>query len=188
MLGRDFVERCSGEHCVVIANRGVTDPVLFKNLEHVKIDRSVSDGCLALKALGPVDAVVDFSCYAVEHLENTIPSLPQYGRYVYISTMSVFDMDALRQPDPGSAYYWYCVNKIQCEDWIHARKNSRWSIVRPCAVVGKHDYTGRFFEREGVFYWKWNGQPAGNGTVPVEQVSRVICGELRQVGFREINM
>lgn len=188
MLGRDFVERYSGEHSVVIANRGITSPDLFRDLEHVRIDRSVRGGCEVLGMLGPVDAVVDFSCYTTEHLENTTPELPRYGRYVYVSTMSVFDTDALRQPDPASPYYWYCVNKMECEEWVRDRADARWSIVRPCAVVGQHDYTGRFFERDGIFYWKCNGQPAGHGTIPVRDVSLLLFSELSQGDFRQVNM
>lgn len=189
MLGRDFVERCMARHSIVLANRGVTSPGLFPDLEHVRMDRDSPHRPLGLGMLGPVDAVVDFSCYKVAHLENTIPFLPQYGRYVYVSTMSVFDEDAHRQPDPANPYYWYCVNKIECEDWIRAyAERGRWSVVRPCAVVGPHDYTGRFFERAGRYFWKCNGQEAAEGTVAVAAVSEALEREISASGYREIEV
>lgn len=197
MLGRDFVERTRGRHSVVIANRGVTMPDLFPDMEHIRIDREVAAsledygaaGCRALGHLASVDAVVDFSCYTKEHLENTIPFLPSYGRYVYVSTMSVFDQDAFRQPDPASPYYRYCVNKVGCEEWIRSYAvRERWSVVRPCAVVGPHDYTGRFLEKNGQYFWKCNEQLAAEGTVPVAKVSEVLEQEMTAAGFRELSV
>lgn len=197
MLGRDFVERNRTRHTIVLANRGLTQPDLFADEMHIRIDREVlaaredygAVGCRALGHLAAVDAVVDFSCYKKEHLENTISFLPDYGRYVYVSTMSVFDQDALRQPDPANPYYWYCVNKIDCEEWIRAyAERERWSVVRPCAVVGPHDYTGRFFERAGRYFWKCNGQEAGVGTVPAAIVSEALEREISACGYREIEV
>lgn len=187
MLGRDFVERNRVRHTIVLANRGLTRPDLFADLEHVRIDRDAE--CRVLESLGAVDAVVDFSCYTAAHLESTIPFLPDYGRYVYVSTMSVFDQAALQNPNLEDPYYWYCVNKIGCEAWIRAYAGrGRWSVARPCAVVGPHDYTGRFFERAGRYFWKCNGQEAGAGTVPVATVSEALGQEISACGYREIEV
>ena len=197
MLGRDFVEKNREKHSIVIANRGITKPNLFNDLEHVWIDRDISAsvndygavGCRALGHIGCVDAVVDFSCYSVEHLKNVVPFLPNYNRYVYVSTMSVFDQAALRQPDPANPYYWYCVNKIQCEDWISTySEQERWSVVRPCAVYGDHDYTGRFVRKNGLFYWKASGRIASEGSISVEKVSKALESEIYLKGFRKINL
>ena len=186
MLGRDFVERYKSTHSIVIANRGATLPGLFPDLDHVKIDRN--QPCQSFQS-DPLDAVVDFSCYSVNHLENTIPFLPPYRRYVYVSTMSVFDSDALSRADESDDYYWYCVNKVLCEDWIRKHsENGKWSVVRPCAVIGEHDYTGRFFRRNGMYFWKCNGHPAGVGTISVQDVSMALKHEVAQQGFREVNL
>ena len=188
MLGRNFVERNQSVHSIVLANRGVTLPNLFAGLEHVKIDRGVSGGCVSLERLGPVDVVVDFSCYTEQHLQNTVPFLPKYKRYVYISTTGVFDKNALEKRDETDGYYWYCVNKVRCEDWVKRHCDvQRWSIIRPCVVFGPHDYTGRFYERDGKYFWN-NGTPAENNVVAVEQVSAAIERELVEVGFRELNV
>ena len=187
MLGRNFVERNQSVHSIVLANRGVTLPDLFSGLEHVKIDRGVSGGCASLGMLGPVDVVVDFSCYTEQHLQNTVPFLPKYKRYVYVSTMSVFDADVL-QREGVCDYYWYCVNKVQCEAWVRCFADREgWSVVRPCAVVGPHDYTKRFYERDGKYFWN-NGIPAENNVVAVDRVSAAIERELVEVGFRELNV
>ena len=193
MLGRDFVEQSMANHSLVLANRGITSPGLFPDLEHITIDRNVlamdsdfgSVGCRALGFLGLVDAVVDFSCYEVRHLQNTVPFLPPYKRYIYISTASVYDANALRQPDPASSYYWYCVNKIECEGWIKKHQQD-WRILRPCAVVGRHDYTGRFFEKNGKYYWRVNGQLASDA-VSVDVVTKSIMRMLSSDIF-ELNL
>ncbi len=186
MLGRDFVERYKSKYSIVIANRGVTLPDLFPDLDHVRIDRNSTEMAFPYPL---VDAVVDFSCYSVKHLENTTPFLPPHRRYVYVSTRSVFDSVALNKGDVSDGYYWYCVNKVLCEDWIRRHsENGKWSVVRPCAVVGEHDYTGRFIDRDGRYFWKCNGQPAGVGTIPVQDVSIALEHEIMETGYREVNL
>jgi 2'-hydroxyisoflavone reductase len=175
MLGRDFVERYMAGHSIVLANRGVTLPGLFPDLEHVVIDRDVLAsrdehgpvGCRALGCLGPVDGVVDFSCYSPAQLESTVPYLPEYSRYVFVSTMCVYGNT------PANPLYDYCERKLKCEQWIRDR-GLPWAIVRPAAVVGDHDYTGRFERRGGRYFWRGSGAEAGAGTVPVGDVSRAI--------------
>lgn len=175
MLGRDFVERYMAGHSIVLANRGVTLPGLFPDLEHVAIDRDVlaswdahgAVGCRALGHLGPVDGVVDFSCYAPAQLENTVPFLPKHSRYVFVSTMCVLGNT------PANPLYDYCERKLKCEQWIRDRELP-WAIVRPAAVAGPHDYTGRFVCRDGRYFWRDSGVEAGAGTVPVGDVSRAI--------------
>lgn len=192
MLGRDFVERYSADHSIVIANRGITGRELFPGLEHVLIDRDVrasqmdygSIGCRALGALGSVDAVVDFSCYSVAQLENTMPFLPQYGRYVFISTTCVLGLPEV--VDRGDFFASYCFKKRECERWLKAR-GVLHSILRPCVVVGANDYTGRFFARDGKYYWKKTGEAAWHGTVDVADVSRAAM-ELCISGPQELNL
>jgi nucleoside-diphosphate-sugar epimerase len=186
MLGRDFVERYKSKYSILLANRGVTLPGLFPDLDQVRIDRNLPN---MIFPSAPVDAVVDFSCYSVNHLENTTPALPPHRRYVYVSTRSVFDSNALSKGDVSDVYYRYCVNKVLCEDWIRKYPdNGKWSVVRPCAVVGRHDYTRRFIERDGKYFWKCNGQPAGVGTIPVQEVSSALEHEILQSGFREVSL
>jgi nucleoside-diphosphate-sugar epimerase len=193
MLGRDFVERYSADHSIVIANRGITGRELFPELEHVLIDRDVrasqmdygSIGCRALGVLGPVDAVVDFSCYSVAQLESTMPFLPQYGRYVFISTTCVLGLPEV--VDRGDFFASYCFKKRECERWLKAR-GVLHSILRPCVVVGDNDYTNRFERRDGKFFWKANGQEAGSGTIGVEEVSRAIMSCLESSSPCEVNL
>ena len=179
MLGRDFVERYMAGHSIVLANRGVTLPGLFPDLEHVVIDRDVlasrddhgAVGCRALGCLGPVDGVVDFSCYSPAQLESTVPFLPKYGRYVFVSTTCVLGLpEAVAH---GDAFLNYCFQKRACERWLAAGGISH-SVVRPCVVVGPHDYTKRFECRDGRYFWRESGVEAGAGTVPVGDVSRAI--------------
>jgi nucleoside-diphosphate-sugar epimerase len=185
MLGRDFVERYMGEHSIVLANRGVTGAGLFTHLEHVRIDRNINAadkfwelcpappsigpiGCRLLRSLDPVDAVVDFSAYTVQHLENTMPFLPGFSKYIFISTTCVNGLTGAA--NMADAFESYCFNKRECENWLKMTGISH-SILRPCVVAGENDYTGRFISRNGKCYWKQTGEEAGIGTVSVSNVS-----------------
>jgi 2'-hydroxyisoflavone reductase len=171
MLGRDFVERYMAGHSIVLANRGVTLPGLFPDLEHVAIDRDAASRPMGLGMLGPVDGVVDFSCYSPVHLENTVPWLPKYGRYVFVSTTCVLGLP--ESVAHGDAFLNYCFQKRACERWLAASGVSH-SVVRPCVVVGPHDYTRRFECCGGKYFWRDSGAEAAAGTVPVGDVSRAI--------------
>jgi hypothetical protein len=47
--------------------------------------------------------------------------------------------------------YAYC--KKECEDFIKDNIKD-YQIIRPCYVVGKYDYTNRFYKENNKYYWK----------------------------------
>jgi nucleoside-diphosphate-sugar epimerase len=153
MLGRDFVETLLEkdiDYDLVLANRGITNSELFNNLSKIQIDRNIESECNKLNN-SQYDYVIDFSCYTIDQFKNTINNL-KYKKYIYISTMSVFDQNTINKKDINDNYYWYCVNKKQVEEYIISNiKNIL--IVRPCAIFGEHDYTQRFYKKNDNYYF-----------------------------------
>ena len=74
MLGRDFVETLSNseEHKIILANRGITNPSLFNEIDHITIDRNDKSLCSGLSSQ-PYDYFIDFSCYNLNQFNNTFP-------------------------------------------------------------------------------------------------------------------
>ena len=157
MVGRDFVESLLkvSDYNISIANRGITNPQLFPDLYHIFIDRNSLEGCASLKNL-EFDVVIDFSCYNVAHLKNVLYYI-SYKHYVLISTQSVLDTNALA--NPNNWLFRYANDKKQIEQYIIQKSLENFSIVRPCALYGKNDYTNRFYEKNGQYYWRYNDQP-----------------------------
>lgn len=156
MIGRDFVEKIkdNSDYKIYISNRGITNPNLFKNnndIELIKIDRNEPKSCSDLSGIF-FDIVIDFSCYTTQQYINTINYL-NYNKYILISTQSVLDSNTLNKQNHKDPYYWYCLHKKELEEYVIANSKNT-IIVRPGAVYGHNDYTGRFEHRGGEFYWK----------------------------------
>jgi nucleoside-diphosphate-sugar epimerase len=98
MLGRDFVETLLEkdiDYDLALANRGITNSELFNNLSKIQIDRNIESECNKLNN-SQYDYVIDFSCYTIDQFKNTINNL-KYKKYIYISTMSVFDQNTINK-------------------------------------------------------------------------------------------
>lgn len=155
MIGRDFVEkmRHDPQYRIYIANRGLTNPNLFKDddIEFIKIDRNEPESCVNLSETF-FDVVIDFSCYTTQQYINTINYL-NYNKYILISTQSVLDSNTLNKQNHKDPYYWYCLHKKELEEYVISNSKNT-IVVRPGAVYGHNDYTGRFEYKNGEFYWK----------------------------------
>ena len=154
MIGRDFVEtiqKTNQEYELYISNRGITNKDLFPNVDKICIDRNNKESCSILSNY-IFDIVIDFSCYNIIQYCNTIDYLT-YKKYILISTQSVLDTNTLNKKDSNDPYYWYCLHKKEVEDYIISN-SKKTIIVRPGAIYGHNDYTGRFEYRNGDFYWK----------------------------------
>ncbi len=154
MIGRDFVEtiqKTNQEYELYISNRGIRNKDLFPNVDKICIDRNNKESCSILSNY-IFDIVIDFSCYNIIQYCNTIDYLT-YKKYILISTQSVLDTNTLNKKDSNDPYYWYCLHKKEVEDYIISN-SKKTIIVRPGAIYGHNDYTGRFEYRNGDFYWK----------------------------------
>lgn len=157
MIGRDFVETIQNtypEYTLYIANRGITNSQLFPEIKRIFIDRNKEDSCQILSDY-QFDTVIDFSCYDIIQFLNTFKYI-KYNRYFLISTTCSIDQNVLN--NSNHPYYSYCKNKKNIEEYIHNNYINNISIIRPCILYGKYDYTNRFYEENNKIYWKHNNQ------------------------------
>lgn len=176
MLGRDLVETLISNEIydITIANRGVTNPTLFTNLKRLIIDRNDTESCRVLSTSGDYDAVVDFSCYNILHYNNVVDHIKNIKKYILISTMSVLDTNFTNSDE---RYISYAMLKKELETKIAPPSNiSMTIVVRPCAIYGDNDYTGRFDKINDIFYWKNTNIAADkhSGCLSVQELSAIL--------------
>jgi dTDP-4-dehydrorhamnose reductase len=153
MIGRDFVDACIDKNIYpIIANRNITNKNLFDKLNHISIDRNDINKCKNLNNTY-FNIVIDFSCYNINQFLNTYTNI-NCSHYIFISTLCSFDNRVLN--DSSHWLHGYCKNKKTVEDHIIQNNITDISIVRPCVIYGKYDYTNRFYEKNNQIYWKHN--------------------------------
>ena len=156
-VGRAIVEDALANGIdVTLFNRGKSGRDVFLDLPLRVGDRDVGDYTALLD--GEWDALVDVSGYIPRHVAQAADAVEdRIGRYLFISTGSVYDLqqlperaeeDAARVPAirdteevTGESYGGL---KVACEDDVLARFGVRATIVRPGVVAGPHDPTDRF--------------------------------------------
>jgi 2'-hydroxyisoflavone reductase len=156
-VGRAIVEEAVDRgHELTLFSRGRTGADLFPDVERRTGDRAAGDYA-SLKG-GSWDAVIDVSGYVPRHITQATDALDgAIGRYLFISTISVYDEtddggepdeDAPRlAPERGTEEITgdtYGPLKVACEDELTARLGERATIVRPGIVGGPWDPTDRF--------------------------------------------
>jgi dTDP-4-dehydrorhamnose reductase len=153
MIGRDFVDTCISNNIYpTITNRNITNKNLFNQLQHIFIDRNDINSCNILNQ-NKFDIVIDFSCYNIDQFLNVYNNII-CNNYILISTLCTFDQNVLN--DSSHWLHGYCKNKKVIEEYILNSNINNISIVRPCVIYGKYDYTNRFYERDNNIYWKHN--------------------------------
>lgn len=156
-VGRAIVSAAlDAGHEVTLFGRGQTGAELFPDLERRIGDRST--GNYSALAEGSWDAVADVSGYLPRQVTQAADALgDRVGRYLFISTGSVYDRhkasdpiteDAPRLPPERSTEEimmdTYGPLKVAAEDDVVARYASRATIVRPGVVAGPYDPSDRF--------------------------------------------
>jgi 2'-hydroxyisoflavone reductase len=151
-LGRHVVEAALERgHELTLFNRGQTRPDLFPDVEKLHGDR---DGDLGAVAGRDFDAVVDTSGYVPRIVRETIDALGDVGHYTFVSTMSVYTVEARSQGEEGAVaplpedteevrFDTYGPLKALCEDVVRERFPNAF-VPRPGLIVGPCDPTGRF--------------------------------------------
>lgn len=157
-VGRHIAEEAERRgHSLTLVHRGKTNPGLFPQAEHVALDRLENVDALKGRAF---DAVIDVSAYVPRAVRLAREALAdQFGRYLFISTISVYDlaaMGAITHPDESAPLLeledpttevinaeTYGGLKVLCEREL-ADLGDRLTIVRPGIVVGQYDHTNRF--------------------------------------------
>lgn len=157
-VGRHFVlsARAAGLD-VTLLNRGRTNPELFADLQRMRGDRD-DPAVLAVAAEQPWDAVVDTCGYLPASVRRSVEALrPVADRYLFVSTVSVYDLDGLEPGADESATrqradydssdvtpQTYGPLKVACEDVVTEVWDDASVIVRPGLVAGPFDPTDRF--------------------------------------------
>ena len=153
-LGRAIVERAlSDGHEVTLFNRGVTNPGLYPEAEHLKGDRSSDLSALEGRAF---DLVIDVACYDPADAARSVSCLKDStGRYVFVSTVSVYErhdtVEAQKEDAPvlpvrpdQDAGERYGANKAAAEEIVRDAFGDGALIGRPGLIVGPYDKTDRF--------------------------------------------
>jgi nucleoside-diphosphate-sugar epimerase len=169
-VGKNFVDYVSlnSDYNLILANRGIT------KTPDITIDRDNEKDCFNIKNK-EYDIVVDFSCYNLNQFKNTYQSL-KFNKYIFISTSAVEGIPFQNVSPDMYEMARYAYNKKECEDFI-IDNIKNYSIVRPCYIVGKDDYTNRFYKKDDRYYWN-------NG---LELTYYIEADALSKVIFNEIN-
>lgn len=171
-LGRHLVEAAlTRKHEVTLFNRGKSNPDLFPHLETILGDREKDVD----KLQGRIwDTVIDVAGYIPRFVRLSAEALePNVGRYVFISTISVYEN--FRKPGIDESYpvgkledetveeitgETYGPLKALCEKIVQELYGERALIIRPGLIVGPHDPTDRFT------YWPVRVARGGNVLAP----------------------
>jgi 2'-hydroxyisoflavone reductase len=168
-LGRHIAEQAlERSHALTLFNRGVTNPGLFPQAEHLRGDR---DGGLDALDGRRFDAVVDTSGYLPRVVSASAGRLADAAEhYTFISSVSVYEGNGGAGTDPGSPVgeladetveeitdETYGPLKALCERAVREALPGCTLVIRPGLIVGPHDPTDRFTY--------WPARIADGGTV-----------------------
>lgn len=155
-VGRALVEEAlARDDHVTLFTRGITNPDLFPEAEHVRGDR---DGGLGALPDVTWDLVVDTCGYVPRVVRDSVSALAaRVGWYSFVSSLAVYadlsspgvaeDAPLAPPPDPPSSEDvagHYGPLKARCEEVVADALGDRCTITRCGIVVGPHDPTGRF--------------------------------------------
>ena len=147
-------------HEVTMFNRGSNAGMYGDEVEELigNRDERIDDGLSVLRGDREWDVVVDNSGYVPRHVRDSVELLKdRCGRYVYVSTVAVYDFDQgevfsedsplAKLEDPSVEKVTgetYGPLKAACDRIVQEALGSRGTIVRPTYVVGPGDHTDRF--------------------------------------------
>jgi 2'-hydroxyisoflavone reductase len=164
-------------HNVTMFNRGRNAGMYGDRVEELvgNRDNTIDDGLSALQGDRRWDVVVDNSGYVPRHVRDSVELLKdRCDRYVYVSTVAVYDFDTGATEFPENAPLarlddptveevtgeTYGPLKAACDLIVQEALGDRATIVRPTYVVGPGDHTDRFT------YWAVRGQRGGDILAP----------------------
>ena len=157
-VGKHLVfESLKRNHNVTLFNRGISNPNLFSDVDYIIGDRNKSEDLMNLKNK-QWDVVIDVPHFQPDIVKKSIDILfDNVKRYVFISTMSVYDVEISDMMESYDKSYqgWYseyCKDKLECER-LFIGKELKSLIFRPGIICGDGDNTNRFDYREdGIFF------------------------------------
>jgi 2'-hydroxyisoflavone reductase len=145
-------------------NRGKTNSTLFPEIRKIVGDRDTAD--MEKICQEDWDVVVDFSAHYPQPLAKLLQKISgRVGRYILISTMSVYDEEALaegeiiteesptvecsKEEETDQTIYTYGKRKRACELRLLEHPEIHPIIFRPGLIYGPYDPTDR------AYYWLW---------------------------------
>lgn len=148
-------------HRVTMFNRGSNSGMYGDAVEEIigNRDTTIDEGLAALAGDRTWDAVVDNSGYVPRHVRDSAELLKgRCRRYVYVSTVAVYDFDAGTSVFPETAKLadlddpsveevtgeTYGPLKAECDRIVRGILGDACTVVRPTYVVGPGDHTDRF--------------------------------------------
>jgi nucleoside-diphosphate-sugar epimerase len=186
-VGRHLVARAlAAGHEMTLFNRGVTNPGLFSEAEHLRGDR---DGGLEPLEGRRWDAVVDTCGYVPRVVGDSARMLAgAVERYLFVSTLSVHPDDVEPGADEDAPLLdppahdveevteeTYGPLKVASERAVVAALPDRALIVRPGLIVGPDDPTDRFT------YWVRRVDAGGEILAPAPPEYRVQFIDVRDL-------
>lgn len=206
-VGRNLVEHLMAipEYDITLFNRGRTNPDLFPELKKIKGDRDTDD--LHKVAESYWDCIIDISCYNPKPLKSFIEKIiGNVGRYIFISTMSVYDFQTEGQNNGLNAGMMteefprlscteedmddrtgstYGKRKVACEDILLNAENLDTIILRPALIIGNYDHTDR------LYYWYYKVKSQDEMLIPnadQDRLSYTDVNDLSQMIIRAIDI
>ncbi len=182
-VGRGAAEAALAQgHRVTLFHRGSKGTGLIPGADEILGDR---DGGLDALAGTQWDAVIDACGYVPRLVEDACHILSEAGRYLFVSTVSVYEEDeaggvlekTVAEPVGTEEITndTYGPLKIECERVVHTGFGERATIVRPGLVNGPFDPTNRFP------YWIERFLSGGEVLVP-----DVLDAPLQQIDARDL--
>jgi len=139
-------------HTLTLFNRGRTNTGLFPDVERLVGDRN---GDLTALEGREWDVVLDNSGYEPDQVRASAELLaPRTGRYLFVSTQSVYSDRGIIDQDergaigmegvPSEEWDGYGPLKALCESAARDVLGNRLTVVRPAVIVGPGDRSDRF--------------------------------------------
>jgi 2'-hydroxyisoflavone reductase len=175
-IGRNLTERLidSGQYDITLFNRGKSNAELFgKHVKQITGDRETED----IQKLSGIDwdCVIDFSAYYPVSFERLLSLLKgRIKRYIFISTISVYDISAYNRPITEADATVTCseaektsklpdgygAKKVSMEQSLLQQEGLDKIIFRPSFIYGKYDWTERFY------YWLYRAKFSNSILLP----------------------
>lgn len=156
-VGRHITEAAlAAGHDVSLLHRGKSGADLFPEATHLLADRNADLGVLAGRGF---EATIDVSAYLPRQVDALAAALSgNGGRYVFISTVSVYEVPAAAQYDESSPVRTlppgevpdrvtnetYGALKALCEKASFGHFGPSTLVLRPTYVIGPYDHLARF--------------------------------------------
>lgn len=160
-IGRRVIERLKdtpNNWQITTFNRGQTAPELFPKINKIYGDRNTD----TVKQLFQQDwdVVLDCSCYQALSLPNLLKGLEgRVGKYIFISTISVYDYDLNKGVDAvikenyplkkytqeqlqATGFQYYGEKKVAAEHFLQNANLPNTIILRPHFIYGTYDWQG----------------------------------------------